>query len=265
MKKKLITFGVLAFVVLVLSVLNPVSAQALGAKEKLSKSAEQFLSFIGSGDKAGAYDLTAKKFQAQISRSAFDSQMQEINLAQYKEVSWKETSIEKNVGKLSGMMQTKEGKVVPISMALVNEGDEWKVINVMVKWGVENFQEAKIPREELTKLVKTTMQNLGEGVAKEDFSDFHRSLSTVLQKEMDPNRLKIAFREFIEMKMTVDVRQVVQNESPTFIVKPTFDRKNNILMLKGYYSAGQRRLNFLLNYINEESQWKLRGISAGIR
>jgi len=239
MKKWLI--GIL--VVLALAVV--IVLVALQATKGVAKSAETFFSLIREGKMEEAYNATAQEFQASTSFESFRQFLEITTLKNFSRASWTTRSINNNLGKLIGSIHTQEGGVVPVEIDLVKEAGQWKILSLTRKASglkeVKEKEEAtpssravarEIPSEEtIAMIMNETMGLLGEGINKNDFTDFYGHISRLWQNQTDEASLKKAFNEFITKKIDLTI---VHDETPVFSEPPYIDQ-DGILRLKGYY------------------------------
>ena len=91
---------------------------------------ERFLALLAEDQIKEAYDSTAAGFRTQQSESAFAAAVREIGLTRYRSASWLNRQVQNNQATLEGSVTTSEGGTIPLTMTLVSEGDEWKVLGL---------------------------------------------------------------------------------------------------------------------------------------
>jgi len=269
MKKWLIgIFVVLALVVVIVVV-------ALQATKGVARSAETFFSLIREGKMEEAYNSTAQEFQASTSFETFRQFLEITTLKNFSRASWTTRSVNNNTGKLIGSIHTQEGGVVPVEIDLVKEAGQWKILSLTRKAG--GLKEAKekeeaapsprtaareIPSEEaIAMLINETVELLGEGINRNDFTDFYGHISRLWQSQTDEASLKEAFNEFISKKIDLTI---VRGETP-IISEPPYIDQDGILRLKGYYATQPYLVQFELGYLYEHPSWKLFAINVSTR
>ena len=96
------------------------------------KAGETFLTQIAAGQVDQAYQSTSKQFQQSISREKLDAFLKAYPVfANTKTVSFNEFSIENdNFGTINGTITATDGQVSKVSMDLVKENGEWRVLYI---------------------------------------------------------------------------------------------------------------------------------------
>jgi hypothetical protein len=269
MKKWLV--GIL--VVLALAVV--IVLVALQATKGVAKSAETFFSLIREGKMEEAYNSTAQEFQASTSFESFRQFLEITTLKNFSRASWTTRSINSNSGKLIGSIHTQEGGVVPVEIDLVKEAGQWKILSLTRKAGglkeAREKEEAtpsprtaarEIPSEEaIATLINETIEFLGEGINKNDFTDFYGHISKLWQSQTDEASLKKAFNDFTSKKIDLTI---VRGKKPV-VSEPPYIDQDGILRLKGYYPTQPYIVQFELGYLYEHPGWKLLAISVSTR
>jgi hypothetical protein len=269
MKKWLIgIFVVLALIIVIVLV-------ALQATKGVAKSAETFFTLIREGKMEEAYKATAQEFQAATSFETFSQFLEITTLKNFSRASWTTRSINNNLGKLIGSIHTRDGGVVPVEIDLVKEAGQWKILSLTrTAGGLKETKEKEeatpspreaakeIPSEEaLAEIINETVGLLGEGINKNDFTDFYRHISKLWQSQTDESSLKKAFDEFISKKIDLTI---VHGETPV-VSEPPYIDQDGILRLKGYYATQPYIVQFELGYLYEHPRWKLIAINVSTR
>lgn len=121
---------------------------------------------------------------------------------------------------------------------------------------------SEIPSDdEMQDIVKKTMLDFNDALQKEDFTDFHKTVSKVWQKQITPDKFKESFKTFIDGDTDFgSIRSMKANfTSPPEITKSTGAKT---LEAKGDYSTSPKNTEFELKYIPEGKEWKLIGIQV---
>jgi hypothetical protein len=94
------------------------------------KAGETFLKQIAAGQVDQAYQATSKQFQQNISREKLDAFLQAYPVfAHTKTVSFNEFSIQNdNFATINGTITAADGQVSKVSMDLVKENGEWRIV-----------------------------------------------------------------------------------------------------------------------------------------
>lgn len=121
---------------------------------------------------------------------------------------------------------------------------------------------AEIPSEdELQDMVKRTLLDFNAALQKEDFTDFHSTISKVWQKQTTPEKMKSNFQSFIDGEADLSsISSMKANfTSPAEITKSTGVKT---LETKGDYPTSPNPSTFELKYIAEGKEWKLIGLNV---
>jgi hypothetical protein len=123
-----------------------------------------------------------------------------------------------------------------------------------------NAAKAEVPSDdEMQDIVKKTLLDFNDALQKEDFNDFHKTISKEWQKQITPERFKESFQDFI--KGETDLSPIGSMDakftSPSAITKSSGVKT---LETKGEYPTTPRKTEFELKYIAEGKEWKLIGL-----
>ncbi|MDH3494029.1 MAG: hypothetical protein OEM82_10795 [Acidobacteriota bacterium] len=113
-------------------------------------------------------------------------------------------------------------------------------------------------------LVKTTLMRFNEAVQAGDFADFHKTVSSTWRRRSKPADFNKGFKEFIDKE--IDISRI-RGEDPEFSPKPYIDKKygKKVLFLKGSYETEPLPVNFNLEFIVDDDEWKLVFIGVDTR
>lgn len=92
--------------------------------------ADNFLALIGQQRIEEAYQSTAAGLRAQQDAASFAGAVKTIGLTRYQSASWSNREIQNNRATLEGSVTTTDGGTIPLTVTLVGEGDDWKVIGL---------------------------------------------------------------------------------------------------------------------------------------
>lgn len=118
----------------------------------------------------------------------------------------------------------------------------------------------QIPTEdELQDMSKKTLLDFNDALQKEDFTDFHRSVSKVWQKQITPEKFKESFQGFIDGNADMSG---IRDKQATFTSPAEITKSTGVktLEVKGEYDTFPNDTTFELKYIPEGKEWKLIGI-----
>lgn len=91
---------------------------------------EQFLKLLAEDNMSAAYRATARTFQARTNEAAFVREVRRLGLQDNALASWSSRGISNNTATLVGEITTKQRKVIPVKVILVDEGENWKVVDI---------------------------------------------------------------------------------------------------------------------------------------
>ncbi len=121
----------------------------------------------------------------------------------------------------------------------------------------ETYSKDKVPSDAANQeIVKTTLMNFSDAVQRADFSDFHKTVAKSWRKRSLPSDFEKGFKEFIDKKINISQ---IRSKDAKFVPPPYIDDKyrQKVLFLKGRYETSPRSVNFDLEYIFEDSEWRL--------
>ncbi len=116
------------------------------------------------------------------------------------------------------------------------------------------------PMNELIMMTNNAVMALGIAINNDDFSGFYNSISQLWQNQTNANELRNIFKQFIEKNIDLTT---IKNISPVYSDKPNLNSEE-LLILKGYYTAKPYTVYFELKFIYEYPKWKLFGIHINV-
>jgi 2C-methyl-D-erythritol 2,4-cyclodiphosphate synthase len=153
-----------------------------------------------------------------------------------------------------------EGDSLTFKLHYLNEGGAWKVVGINVHFQNAPEKRREVPSEtELKKLTDETLLSFNSAVQSQDFGTFYKSTAKLWQEQTTPEKLKAAFKTFIDQKF--DIAPVVQNVKPAFEPSPAIN-SDGLLVVQGSYPIKPDKLAFALEYLNEDGAWKLASINV---
>ena len=113
-------------------------------------------------------------------------------------------------------------------------------------------------------LARTTLMDFNDAIQKDNFEDFHRTMSKPFQKQASPERLREGFKVFVDANIDFSTARHMTAE---FSPSPSVEKKSGInhLQLKGFYPTSPRKTNFDFKYIPEGDEWKLISIEVNTK
>lgn len=231
---------------------------------------------INSKDFSEFYNATAKVWQSQTTPEALKENFikyieQNIDLTIVEghspEFSEKPSVDESGRLILKGYYPTQPSRL-SFTIKFIRQESEWKLVGIYVSLeeapGSSSSAASKkeIPSEDqLVALTNRSMMLLAQAVSRDDFSDFYGSIATLWQQQITKDKLREQMVSFIEKKIPLTI---IEGVSPVFSEKPNFD-KDGVLIVNGQYPTKPYLVEFKLEFVNEESQWRLLGFNVTTR
>jgi hypothetical protein len=224
---------------------------------------EQFLARLGQGRVAEAYASLADGLRAQQDEATFSGAVKQLGLVDYSSVAWHNREISNQEAIAEGTVTTKNGRTKSVSIQLIREGQEWRVVGVRFG-GVElvRFEDAPRvpPKAELERIATGTLLEFNHAVQARDFTDFYGVLSDVWKEQTTPQQLQMTFREFLDKNVDIGTIQEVKPQ----LARPAAVSDQGILAIAGEYPSQPRPVQFELEYTRERGAWRLMGISVNV-
>ncbi|HEX4667204.1 MAG TPA: hypothetical protein VH207_11435 [Chthoniobacterales bacterium] len=253
----LIALGVA--VVLAAAILIFVFALTRGAV----KSADDFLAQIGAGKIEAAYEETSATLRKQQTLASFGESVKELGLTDFASVFWSHREVKNDRAHLEGSVTTRSGGKVPLTMELVKEAGDWKVIYLSApRAGVTTEQAGKtLPSDDAVKrLGLDSLLAFNRSVQARSFVSFYQQISRLWQEQVTPQKLDEIFADFINKQIDISS---IKEVDPVLTEAPTIN-SDGILVLEGYYPTHPSKVYFRLKYIYEHPAWKLLGIKVKV-
>ena len=122
--------------------------------------------------------------------------------------------------------------------------------------------QTKVPSERaLEALVKASLLSFNDANVTGNYTVLHAKLSKPFRQQFTPERLKETFKEFNEKGIDIDVIAAMK---PTYSPAPVVDGDGK-LIVKGQFPTEPARVNFELDFIPSDSEWKLIRINVKTR
>jgi hypothetical protein len=222
---------------------------------------EEFLSLLGQGKIRDAYASAADGLRARQDERSFTAAVKQLGLTEYSSATWHSRQIENQDGTAEGTVVTKGGGTKSVSIRLVREHGKWAV--VAVSYGgidVATINPAPVPPTdaELEGMTSEALLEFNRAVRAKDFAPFYGKLSDVWKKQTTPERLRQAFRVFIDKDIDVGG---ISHAKPRFSRADVNDK--GLLVIEGEYPTRPSRVRFEMTYARE-SGWKLAGLSVRV-
>jgi len=112
----------------------------------------------------------------------------------------------------------------------------------------------------LEALVKSSLLSLNDANVTGDYSVFHAKLAKPFRDQFSAERLKETFHEFADKHVDYDIIAAYQ---PTYSKPPAIDDEGKLLV-EGYFPTEPKRLNFKLDFIPSDGEWRLVRIKVDV-
>lgn len=154
--------------------------------------------------------------------------------------------------------------IVYFTLKYLYEKPEWKLIgiNVNVKEGSIPGRKPETipPLDQLQRLVNATLLDFAVAIKARDFTGFYHKIAKLWQAQTTPEELTTGFKSFSDQNIDLTV---LQGLDPVFTEEP-FLNDNGWLVLQGHYPTQPSITYFTLEYLYEESEWKLGVIDINV-
>lgn len=110
--------------------------------------------------------------------------------------------------------------------------------------------------EELDSLVRKTLLDFNRSLQNEDFTEFHKTISSAWQKQVTPRQMKKAFQQMIDKKTDIGA---ISEMDPVYTSPTTVDSSNPVseLRVRGKFETRPIDTKFDLTFIPDGRDWKL--------
>jgi len=227
------------------------------------EASDEFLALIAKEQIEEAYQSTAAGFRSQQDGTTFAATVKEIGLTRYQSASWTNRQIQNDRATLEGSVTTLDGGTIPLTIELVSEGDEWRVLSLTAPSagaaiaGADRGTAPVAPDDNVVRqLVNGTMRSFSQALERNDFGPFYQTISDKWKGQITREGMGSAFQPLIEQKTNFGN---IQSLDPTFVAPPAIDQ-DGLLVATGSYPTEPDRARFELTYIYEAPTWKLFGI-----
>lgn len=105
-------------------------AAVFGVTGNLVTAADEFFAALEGGDYEAAYGCLSLEFHGNTTVAELQAFAQESALADYANASWRQRSISGDEGFLDGEVETRDGRRIPVTLALLKENDHWKIYQI---------------------------------------------------------------------------------------------------------------------------------------
>jgi len=101
-------------------------------------------------------------------------------------------------------------------------------------------------------MIKTALLTLNDAIVTGNFTVLHAKLAKPFRDQFSPDRLKQAFKTFVQEKVDWSV---IAAKTPVATSETKIDSRG-ALILRGYFDTAPNRLNYELDFQPSEGEWK---------
>jgi hypothetical protein len=105
----------------------------------------------------------------------------------------------------------------------------------------------------LEAMVKSSLMSFNDANLTGNYAVFHARLSKPFRQLFSPRDLQKAFKEFADKSIDLDI---VAALTPVYAEPPSVDPAGKLL-LKGYFATEPTRVNFDMEFIPSDGEWRL--------
>ena len=227
----------------------------------LAETADGFFLALKAGDQAKARTYLAEEFRASTTDEELKRFVEKSALAHYESASWTTRSIENSRGDLAGTVTTESGGSIPMSISLVKEGGEWKILSLRKPdAGILADDPRPQPNHaEQLRLAGDTTRKFVDAVGRRDFTQFRESTARLWQGQVTVEQLNDGFKAFNDER--IDLRKLTGEPQ---IAKAEFD-DDGAFVITGAYPYEAINFQFRYRYVYEAVDWKVVGVSANLK
>jgi hypothetical protein len=109
------------------------------------------------------------------------------------------------------------------------------------------------PDRALEALVKATLLTFNDANVTGNYDVFHAKAAKPFRDQFTPEKLKATFSEFNKKNIDFDI---IAAMTPVYVPKAAVDGDGK-LIVKGYFPTEPSRLNFELEFIPSDAEWKM--------
>jgi hypothetical protein len=110
-------------------------------------------------------------------------------------------------------------------------------------------------------LVKVSLLSFNDANLTGNYSVLHARLSKRFRDQYPPEKLAATFKGFRDDNIDLDI---VAAKRPISVEEATVDN-DGVLTLKGYFDTQPNRVNYALEYVMSDGEWKLFNISVRVK
>ena len=233
-----------------------------------ARAAGRFLALMTDGNFTEAYASAADGFRAEQDERLFAFIASRVGASGYSLDSWKDRTLERGPrAAIGGVLEHPSGEEVGVSIQMVREFAEWRVLSVTgpSRRGVGPGAWFRLvpTDDEVKSLVTETLLDFNQAIQEKDFSRLYEGMSAHFKVGQRPGLFQRAYENFIEDE--VDLSGVGRLE-PVFGSAPRPQRSElapgdvDILVVEGHYPTEPLPVWFVLRFAYEHPEWRPFGI-----
>ncbi|ABM78712.1 hypothetical protein [Prochlorococcus marinus] len=236
----------------------------------MTKTADKFLDELKVNNTEAALELFSAQAKNSLSRENIQRFSKKNSLNNYDSVSWSNRSISyPDRGELTGTINLKSGKKIPVVFNLNKDGSSWKIYSIKQdRPGIHNQSSStETPSEtNLIDLVNETTDAFINSISLGGFQNLYDYSSRTWQKQTtvkDLDKALSPFLKFTSDPKAINYLNLVTSQMPVFKKEPEIT-SNGTMTINGSYSLNPP-FEFTYKYIYEGLGWKLIGVNVSIK
>lgn len=231
-------------------------ALVFASTSALVGAADGFLAAVRAQDLAGAVRLASAAFQASTSEEALRAFLDDNGISRIRAARWSSRNRESGGrGTLDGVVETEDGRSVPLQVILVKEGEAWRVHGLarpaagLLDLGAEGLP---APAEQVA-LLRGSVRALADAVRSEDFEAFRAGVARLWQAQATADYFRKAFSGAASAPLLVPLEPELDGASA---------EAGGVIAISGHYQLAGGRAYLRAKYVREGLAWKLLGLDV---
>ncbi|GEM_PF-3211873 len=225
----------------------------------LVNTADDFFRLVNQKEFPRARDYFSESIKSEIDVETLRSFLSRNELLNVSEINWSSRSTSGNYGELSGPITTQAGSTIHVKTIFVKADGDWKIFSIQ---RLNQDDSPRLPsKSDQFFLVKRSIKDLIISVQEKSSDHLYRSVAQAWKKQLTVAQLNETLAPYFKN----ETNWAVLERTEPFVEPVTFDSKNNVLSLRGYYPTEPKQVHFELDYLYEGISWELAGFGLSIK
>ncbi|MDC7221332.1 MAG: hypothetical protein PQJ59_15455 [Spirochaetales bacterium] len=253
---------------LVLVALFPLSAEGgFSLKSQVVQITDSFFAAAQEGNWEEATSHLSEDFKASTETSELEDYLSKEGFLDFKEGQWPSRSASGGQKALSGSITTHSGRVIPLTINFIKEGNDWKIYSLEkpssgLTETTDETQSHPLPSgAEQMELVREAMHQFALAVNDQSMAQFHSYISHVWQQQFTIEDLDNSYGSLYNIGLDLTV---IDNMEPLITTVPTITEEG-VLVLTGHFPSQPNKVYFTQKFFYEGIGWKLLGFNISIK